>query len=161
VYEYFPLLEFCVYCQVEVSPSSRSLVQRRLTLCCVYECCLDTSRMGRPTPTWGVGALKKSRQSVNIIKLHKYFQELTFYFVFSWSLTNKSCIFCYCSIQYFIRKSLKSGIFSFLYFTWLSFFNAAGHWVAWNCKTNQDKHNPNCFSAIHMCTVKYSFTFDL
>jgi hypothetical protein len=53
------LLGFCVCCQVEISATGRSLVQRRPTLSDASECYLDTSKMRKPTPTRAVGALRK------------------------------------------------------------------------------------------------------
>ena len=42
-----------VFCQVEVSATCRSLVQRSPTECGVSECDLETSTMRRPSPTGG------------------------------------------------------------------------------------------------------------
>jgi hypothetical protein len=40
-----------VYCQVEVSASGRSLIQRSPTVCGVSECDFQTSSMMRPRPS--------------------------------------------------------------------------------------------------------------
>ena len=53
------LLGFCVCCQVEISATDRSLVQRSPTLCGVSECDLDTSTMRKPTPTRAVEPRRK------------------------------------------------------------------------------------------------------
>jgi hypothetical protein len=53
------LLGVLVCYQVEISATGRSLVQRRPTLCDVFESYLDTSTMRRPTSTRAVGALRK------------------------------------------------------------------------------------------------------
>jgi hypothetical protein len=44
-----------VCCQVEVSASRCSLVQRFATECVVSECDREAPIMGRPWPNWGCG----------------------------------------------------------------------------------------------------------
>ena len=46
-------------CQVEVSTSGRSLVQRSPTECCVSECDREASTVTRPWPTRGCRAMKE------------------------------------------------------------------------------------------------------
>jgi len=50
-----------VCCQVEVSATSWSLVQRSPTDCGMSECDLETSRMRRPWPTVGRSATGKKK----------------------------------------------------------------------------------------------------
>ena len=54
-----------VYCQIEVSVTSWSLVQRRSSECGVSECDREASIMRKPWPTGGCRAIKK-----NILKQH-------------------------------------------------------------------------------------------
>ena len=61
-----------VCCQVEVSATSRSLVQRIPTDCCVPECGREASTMGRLQPTGTVALWEK-----NEVILHFLFQNLT------------------------------------------------------------------------------------
>jgi hypothetical protein len=59
-----------VWCQVEVSASGRSLVQRNATECDVSECDREASIMRRPWPIGGFGAVgkKSCKDSTVVIK---------------------------------------------------------------------------------------------
>ena len=46
--------ECCVFFQVEVSATGRSLIQTSLTECDVFECNLETSTVKRPRPSRAV-----------------------------------------------------------------------------------------------------------
>ena len=50
-------------CQVEVSASGRSFVQRSPTECVVSECDIQTSTMMTPKPARGVGAMREKKVS--------------------------------------------------------------------------------------------------
>ena len=50
-----------VCCQVKVSATGQTLVQRSPTECGVYECDLETSIMRRPRPTGGLSSHEKKR----------------------------------------------------------------------------------------------------
>jgi hypothetical protein len=51
----------CLYCQIEVSASSWSLIQRIPTECGVSECDLEASIMRKPWPTMGCCATGKKK----------------------------------------------------------------------------------------------------
>jgi len=53
-----------VCCQVEVSVTNRSLVQRRPTACGVPECDREASTMSRPWRTRGRGAIAPWKKSM-------------------------------------------------------------------------------------------------
>ena len=97
------LLGFCVCCQVGLSTTGRSLVQRRLTLCGVSECYLDTSTMRRPTPTWVVGALRRVCNLLPSLNNTQIFSVLTYYFVLSMKSHEQNghfLVFALCTISY-------------------------------------------------------------
>jgi hypothetical protein len=58
--------ECFVCCQVKISATGRSLVQRSSTECGVSECVLETSTMRRPRLTRAVSHVKQT----NKVKLH-------------------------------------------------------------------------------------------
>jgi hypothetical protein len=97
------LLGFCVCCQVGFSTTGRSLVQRRLTLCGVPQCYLDTSTMRRPKPTRAVGALRKVCNLLPSLNNTQIFSGLTYYFVLSMKSYEQNghfLVFALCTISY-------------------------------------------------------------
>jgi hypothetical protein len=149
-----------VFCQVEISATGRSLVQRLPTICGVSECYLDTSTMRGPTPTRAVRALRKVCNPLTIIKLHKYFQELTFLFCLSMKSSLQNGIFLFLLYALFHKITFRVWyFFSSLFHVALFSFIVGVHWVAWHCKTNQDKYTAHCFNVIHRYTVQSNFTW--
>jgi hypothetical protein len=65
--------ECCVRCQVEVSATGRSLVQRGPTECGVSKCDLETSTMMRFRPTRAVKPRKKEKVSFGVLSTFESF----------------------------------------------------------------------------------------
>jgi hypothetical protein len=55
----------CLCCQVKISASGRSLVQRSPTECGVSECDREAPIMRRPWPTGAVSSLEKIVHDIN------------------------------------------------------------------------------------------------
>ena len=71
---------FIVVCfQVDVSVTSRSLVQRSLTYCVVSECDHEASIIRRPRPTRAVGPEKKKKLHIYIYFIYIYIYILHIY----------------------------------------------------------------------------------
>ena len=105
-----------------MSATDRSLIQRDPTLRSGSEFDLDTSTMRRPTTTT---AVERRRKVCNPLpSLNKYTNIYRILFLsFHEALLTKQVFSCAYSMQYFTRPRLKSGIFSVLYFKWLSYFS--------------------------------------
>ena len=99
-----------VCCQVEVSVSGRSLVQRSPTECGLSECDREASMIRRSWPTRSCCALEKCRKEKSIINYVQEFQALSHYLRGA-SMSFVISAFLFVCLPVYIRSAQTGRVF--------------------------------------------------